>query len=309
MASKVNVPLPERALNIVRSSKDELMKILLSKYNCDATISGVSFEGAAAAAASRPRVRPEKRFEMTLDSGVVVSVWRADLAHFAADAVVNAANENLLHIGGLALALSRAGGPRIDRDSREHVSRHGTVDTGSAVMMDAGSLPCRKIIHAVGPRLSTNYSKRELGEAVHLLDQTVCSVIDLAERNHLRTVAIPAISSGIFHFPLFSCAATIVGALRRARHLKEILLVNIDEPTVRAMELACKDTLDKFPHTRGAVSSRIKANGEIASGVDFGNVRVTIKRGFIEDEQVRTSTCTPCFASHLWAAQLLRPCS
>lgn len=306
MASKVNVPLPEHALNIVRRSKDDLMKILLSKYNCDVTISGVSFEGAAA---SRPRVRPEKRFEMTLGSGVVVSVWRADLAHFSADAVVNAANENLLHIGGLALALSRAGGPRIDRDSREHVTRHGTVDTGSAVMMDAGSLPYKKIIHAVGPRLSTNYSRRELGNAEHLLDQTVRSVIDLVEKNNLRTVAIPAISSGIFHFPLLSCAKTIVGALRHARHLKEILLVNIDEPTVTAMEGACQEELDKFRHTRGAVSSRIKANTERASAVDFGNVRVTIKRGYIEDEQVRTSTCTPYFPSHLWDAQLLCSCS
>lgn len=286
MATKVNVPLNERSLDVVRRSKDDLTKILLSKYNCDVSISGVDFDdGAAASQPSRPSVGPERRFEVTLKSGVVVSVWKGDLAHFAADVVVNSANENLLHIGGLALALSKAGGPRIDRDSRDYVRNHGAVHTGSAVIMDAGALPCRKIIHAVGPRLHNHYSQTELSTAERLLDQTVCSIIDLVEKDGLHTVAIPAISSGIFNFPLPSCAKTIVRALNHARFVKEILLVNIDEPTVRAMERACKEELDKDQHTWGA-PSRMKANAKITTGSGhFGNVRVTVKRGYIEDQQ------------------------
>lgn len=301
MASKVNVP--RSSLEIVRRSKDDLTNILLSKYNCDVTISGVDFDDDGAAA-SRPSVRPpERRFETTLHSGVAVSVWRADLTNFPADVVVNAANENLLHIGGLALALSKAGGARIDRDSRDHVRTYGAVHTGTAVMMNAGSLlPCKKIIHAVGPRVRNKYSQTELPNAERLLERTVCSIIDLVEKDGLRTVAIPAISSGIFNFPLRNCAETIVRALSHARGLKEILLVNIDEPTVREMERACKE-LDL--HTRGA-SSRMKANTVIpTSRAHFGNVRVTVKKGPIEDEQVRTCTLTP---HHLSDAQLHSSC-
>lgn len=293
MVSKVDIPIISYSLNIVRRSKTNLVKILLSKYNCNVTISDDDSEDCVAA--SRPSwssVVPEKRFEMTLDSGVVVSVWKADLTHFPVDAVVNAANEHLMHIGGLAAALSRAGGPRIQRDSKDYVRVHGPVCTGGAVMMDAGSLPCKKIIHAVGPRLSGNCFPGELKLAERLLSQTICSVIDLVEKNGLRKVAIPAISSGIFNFPLRECAETIVSALGYARNLKEIQLVNNDEPTVRAMELACKEELKKYQHTRGA-SSSIPANAKKTSGsAHFGNVHVTLKRGFIEDEEVRTSTFT-----------------
>lgn len=299
MASKVTVT--RSSLEIVRRSKEDLTNILLSKYNCDVTFPGVDFDDGAAA--SRPSVRPERRFETTLYSGVVVSVWRADLTNFPADVVVNAANENLLHIGGLALALSKAGGARIERDSRDHVRTYGSVHTGTAVMMNAGSLlPCKKIIHAVGPRVHNKYSLTELSSAERLLEQTVCSIIDLVEKDGLRTVAIPAISSGIFNFPLRNCAETIVRALSYARGLKEIQLVNIDEPTVREMERACKE-LDL--HTRGA-SSRMKANTKITtSSGHFGNVRVTVKKGPIEDEQVRTGTFTP---HHLSDAQLHSSC-
>lgn len=292
MVSKVDVPLSKHLLNIMKRSKADLTKILLSKYNCDVTISGDD-------------KMTEKRFEMTLDSGVVVSVWKADLTNFPVDVVVNAANENLKHIGGLAYVLSKAGGPRIQQDSEDYVRTHGSVVTGSAVMMDAGSLPCKKIIHAVGPRLSGHFSQSDLNIAKQLLGQTVVSIIDLVEKNGLRTVAIPAISSGIFNFPLHECAETIVRSLSYARHVKEIQLVNNDEPTVRAMELACRGELEKYQHTRGA-SSRFKANTKKTSGsVQFGNVHVMVKRGFIEDEQVRTSTFASSRLFHVQEVELV----
>lgn len=287
------MPLSKESLNIVRRSKAELTKVLLSKYNCDVSVSNGDLEDERVASLqSWSGVVDEKRFEMTLRSGVKVSVWKADLTSFPVHAVVNAANENLRHVGGLAYALAQAGGPLIQQDSSEHVRARGPVATGCAVMMDAHRLPCRKIIHAVGPRLSRYFSPKDLDTAERLLSQAVCSVLDLVENEGLHTVAIPAISSGIFNFPLAKCAETIVRALSCARFLKEIHLVNNDEPTVRAMELACKEQLEKYQHTRAA-SSGIKANGKKrTSSATFRNVRVTLKRGLIEDEQVRTSTFT-----------------
>lgn len=296
MDSHVDMPLNKPAHNIVRRCNADLKKILLSKYNCHATISDDD-------------KMTEKRFEMTLDSGVVVSVWKADLTNFPADVVVNAANENLMHIGGLALALSKAGGPRIQRDSEDYVRRRGPVKTGDAVIMNAGSLPCKKIIHAVGPRLSRNISQSDFNVAQHLLSRTICSVISLAEDNGLRTVAIPAISSGIFNFPLRECAETIVRALSCARRLKEIQLVNNDEQTVTAMELACKGKLQNYQLTREA-SSSFKANAKKGtSSGHIGNVHVTIKWGSIEDEQVENSTFTSSRFFHIQKFQFLSVCS
>lgn len=285
MVSKVDIPLSGPSLNIVRRGQANLTKIILSKYHCGVTISGVDLEDAARPPwLSRSYVVPEKRYEVTLDSGVVVSVWKADLAKFPVDAVVNAANEHLEHIGGLAYALSQAGGPCIQQDSKAYVRAHGPVDTGNAVIMDAGLLPCKKIIHAVGPRLSRRVSDSDLNIAEHLLSQTVCSVIHLVEMYGLHTVAIPAISSGIFNFPLQECAETIVRSLRYARSLKEIQLVNNDEITVRAMELACQKEFEKYQYTRGASSRSTK---KTTSSDHFGNAHVTVKSGLIECEQVR----------------------
>lgn len=293
MVGKVDVPLKEDLFNIMKRRRTELAKILLSKYNCNVTFSCGDLEGGGGGAvASSPRSVEEKRFEVTLESGVKVSVWKADLTSFHADAVVNAANERLQHIGGLAGALATAGGRLIQLDSSDHVRRHGLVATGSAVMMDGHLLPCEKIIHAVGPRLTRNFSQKDLDVAARLLSKTVSHVIDLVAASGLHSVAIPAISSGIFNFPLDKCAETIVRALQHARYPKDIRLVNNDELTVKAMKSACEKELDRHQHTRGA-SSPIKPSGERRTGsAYFGNVNVTLKRGLIEDEQVRTSTFT-----------------
>lgn len=302
MDCKLDLPLHGPALNIVRQSQSDLKKILQSKFGCDANIAGIEFEGAAGVAQPHwSGLVSEKRFEVTLDSGILVSVWKANLTDFPADAVVNAANENLRHIGGLALALSKAGGPSIQKDSDEYIKRYDILKTGNAVIMDAGSLPCKKIIHAVGPRLSRYASKTDILKAESLLSKVISKILDIAEESHLQTVAIPAISSGLFNYPLPECADTIVKTVKEYRgspghYLKEIQLVNNDNPTVREMERACRQILTTYQGpTRGANSGanqgrKFKANTKTSTSiVHFGNVCVTIKKGRIENEQVRIS--------------------
>lgn len=302
MDSKLDLPLHGPSLNIVKQSKSDLKKILRSKFGCDATIAGFEFEGDAGVAQPNwSGAASEKRFEITLDSGVRVSVWKADLTNFPADAVVNAANENLKHIGGLAYALSKAGGPSIQKDSDDYIKKYDILKTGNATIMDSGSLPCKKIIHAVGPRLSRFASKNEFSRAETLLSQVICKILNIAAENHLQTVAIPAISSGLFNYPLPDCAKTIVKTVKDYRgnpghFLKEIQLVNNDEPTVREMERACRQILATYQGpTRGAKSGanqgrKFKANTKTPTSiVQFGNVCVTIKMGHIENEQVRIS--------------------
>ncbi|XP_076603200.1 protein mono-ADP-ribosyltransferase PARP9 isoform X2 [Chaetodon auriga] len=295
MFSKMDIPLHGPSVNIVRRCGPALSDILQCKYGCVATISGVDFEGdPSCAQQKRPPVTPEKRFAVTLAAGVRVSVWKADLTNFRVDAVVNAANEHLQHYGGLALALSFAGGPQIQKESEDYIKKYGVLKTGQAVVLDAGSLPCSKIIHAVGPELSKHPSKADVTSAEKLLKQAISSILDKVKEHHLKTVAIPAISSGLFNYPLPQCAATIVTAVKRYYEYssgprpEEILLVNNDEPTVREMERACHHILGRhssMTYSQAAASRRGGDGKTSTSTVQMGNVRLTLKTGCIEEQQ------------------------
>ncbi|XP_067113157.1 protein mono-ADP-ribosyltransferase PARP14-like isoform X1 [Osmerus mordax] len=176
--------------------------------------------------------------EVRTASGVLVSVTMADICKFRADAVVNAANEDLKHIGGLALALLRASGPQLQKLSDDHISKYGQLSPGDAVVTDAGNLPCKHVIHAVGPR----FTDSDRFTAVCRLKKAVTQSLSAAERMGCSSVAVPAVSSGIFGFPLDICSDTIAKAVREfcdternKGSLAEIHLVDNDAKRVTAM--------------------------------------------------------------------------
>lgn len=83
-----------------------------------------------------------------------------DLTRLGTDVVVNAANEHLAHGGGVAAALSRAGGPAVQAESDRWVAEHGPVGPGRAAVTTAGALPARWIVHVVGPRFRADRTTR-----------------------------------------------------------------------------------------------------------------------------------------------------
>jgi len=119
-------------------------------------------------------------------------------------AIVNAANTRLAHGGGVAGAISRKGGPEIQRESLSVAP----VNTGSAAITTAGRLPCGCVIHAVGPVWGGGRS----GEP-GLLASAVRSALELAHQEGLTSISFPAISAGIFGFPAPFAVQTIVGAV------------------------------------------------------------------------------------------------
>uniref|UniRef100_A0A8C5JWR6 Macro domain-containing protein n=1 Tax=Junco hyemalis TaxID=40217 RepID=A0A8C5JWR6_JUNHY len=135
----------------------------------------------------------------------VIALYKADLCTHPVDVVVNASNEDLKHIGGLAEALSRAAGPALQEECDELVRRLGNLQPGDAVMTHAGKLPCKNVIHAVGPRWSSD--RPEI--CVNLLRKTVKRCLQLAEMHKHRSIALPAISGGIFGFPMELCTYSI----------------------------------------------------------------------------------------------------
>lgn len=174
-------------------------------------------------------------------SGVLVSVSKADICRFSVDAVVNAANEDLQHIGGLALALLKAAGPALQKISNDYIARNGKLRPGDAILTGACNLPCKHVVHAVGPRFS-DYDKKT---SVSRLKLAVQESLRQAEKVNCSTIALPAISSGVFGFPVDLCADTIAQAVREycdspgsLRSLTEIHLVDNNDKTVRVLATA-----------------------------------------------------------------------
>ncbi|XP_049641495.1 protein mono-ADP-ribosyltransferase PARP9 [Suncus etruscus] len=201
-------------------------------------------------------------FRKMLIPGLELSVWNDDLTRHAVDVVVNAANEDLLHCGGLAGALVKAGGYEIQRESNLYISHHGKLPVGEIAVTEAYQLPCKYIIHAVGPLW--NVAKRE--ECIHLLEVVIKNILNyVTNLPNIKTVAIPAISSGIFAFPLVLCTKTIVETIssyfqdkRPIGNLKEIHLVSNEDPTVYAFQSVSELILKENKLESGAFAKEIE---------------------------------------------------
>jgi O-acetyl-ADP-ribose deacetylase len=160
-------------------------------------------------------------------AGEVVVVV-GDLTMQDVDAVVNAANEHLQHGGGVAAALARGGGRSVQQESSAYVAAHGPLEPGQAAVTTAGKLPATHIIHVVGPRYRRGQDNRRL------LEQAVVAALDAAEELGLHSVALPAISAGIFGYPADEAGRVIADTARRwltevERGVTEVRLVGFDE--------------------------------------------------------------------------------
>ncbi|AEH51918.1 macro domain-containing protein [Pseudothermotoga thermarum] len=159
-----------------------------------------------------------------------VTIVQDDITKQETDAIVNAANSHLKHGGGVAAAIVRAGGEEIQKESDEWVKRHGPVPTSSVAVTGAGKLKAKYVIHTVGPVWGEGNEHEKLYKAVK-------NVLSKAQELGLKTISIPAISSGIFGFPKDECAKVFLKAIKDflsenpKTTLEEIRLCNIDKET------------------------------------------------------------------------------
>lgn len=154
-----------------------------------------------------------------------VVVATGDITTLAVDAIVNAANSSLLGGGGVDGAIHRAGGPVILRACREiRRTRYPQgLPAGEAVMTTAGDLPAQSVIHTVGPIWGNDQP-----EAV-LLASCYRKSLSLADAAGLRSIAFPAISTGVYGYPKSEAAEVVSNAiaasLPQMRSLEKVLLV------------------------------------------------------------------------------------
>lgn len=152
-----------------------------------------------------------------------LQIIRGDITKEKVDAIVNAANSYLAHGGGVAAAIVRAGGTEIQEESNRLVRDKGPVPTGKAVITGAGRLPAKHVIHAVGPIWRGGNEDED-----KLLSEAVISSLELADDKGLSSIALPAISLGIFGFPKERGARIILGTiLEKMRGLKNLKLVRV----------------------------------------------------------------------------------
>lgn len=125
----------------------------------------------------------------------VLELIDGDITEMQTDAIVNAANAQLVLGGGVAGAIRRKGGPTI----QEECNKKGPTFVGGAVITTGGNLKAKYVIHAVGPRMGEGNEDEKLRNAT-------LNSLKLADENNLKSISFPAISAGIFGFPIARCA-------------------------------------------------------------------------------------------------------
>jgi O-acetyl-ADP-ribose deacetylase (regulator of RNase III) len=146
----------------------------------------------------------------------VLELVEGDITEMDTDAIVNAANAQLILGGGVAGAIKSKGGPAIQAEC----NRIGGTVVGGAVITTGGRLRARHVIHAVGPRMGEGDEDQKLQNATR-------NALKVADEKHLKSVAFPAISTGIFGFPIHRCAEimleTTIDYLRGATDLDRVV--------------------------------------------------------------------------------------
>nr|XP_022339296.1 uncharacterized protein LOC111134504 isoform X2 [Crassostrea virginica] len=182
---------------------------------------------------------PSGTLELKTAEGLLIKVYTGSITKLNVDCIVNAANENLMHGGGVAAAISEAAGYKFDKESAQYIEDNGPVPVGSCCVTSAGKLPYKCVIHTVGPRWS---DYRDSNVCLELLKKSVEVSFKSADVEGMNSVAIPAISSGIFGVPKDKCveqyykAAMSFCSTYPCKSLREIHFVDRDESMVRAIK-------------------------------------------------------------------------
>lgn len=171
---------------------------------------------------------------------MAIEVVTGDITVLEVDAIVNAANESLAHGGGVAAAIARAGAPVVDDESRAWVAEHGPLGPGEAAHTGAGAMPPCWVIHVVGPRYRAGQDNPAL------LAQAITAALERAAELEARSIALPAVSAGIFGYPRHAATAVIARTVHEwleahPGSLDRVVLVGFDDATASDFSRAVSD--------------------------------------------------------------------
>lgn len=170
--------------------------------------------------------------ERTLSTGQILQIVQGDITAEEVDAIVNAANEHLSHGGGVAWAIVKRGGDIIQKESDDWILKNGLVSHAHPAWTSGGRLPAKYVIHAVGPIWGDGDEDNKLADAIR-------GSLEVADELRCSSIALPAISTGIFGFPKERAAGIIFKSIKeyfagKDSTLKTIRLTLFDDATVSA---------------------------------------------------------------------------
>jgi len=189
----------------------------------------------------------------TTKEGKVITLVHGNITEFQVDVIVNAANVDLKHVGGVAFAIASKGGPIIQEESNRYIRREGKLSDGDAIMTTkVGKLPCKRLVHAVGPKWNGGLYNEEA-----FLKRACLESLKLA--SNFKNISFPAISSGVYGFPISKCAACMIKAFveysngNALSSLHEIIIVVRDHSPVGAFSHEMNQSLNNFHNTTASV--------------------------------------------------------
>jgi len=170
----------------------------------------------------------DKSMQVNIENRVLQLV-EGDITEMQTDAIVNAANAQLTLGGGVAGAIRRKGGPEIQKECNKI---NGTF-VGGAVITTGGNLKAKYVIHAVGPRMGEGNEDQKLKNAT-------LNSLKVADENNLKSISFPAISTGIFGFPIQRCAEimlkTTIDYLKGQTGLEEVVFCLFGQDSYKVFE-------------------------------------------------------------------------
>ncbi|XP_061194415.1 protein mono-ADP-ribosyltransferase PARP14-like isoform X2 [Saccostrea echinata] len=230
-------------------------------------------------------------------AGVSIKVHSGDLTALPVDVIVNAANPDLIHHGGLAGVIAKKGGNEIQEECSEYVRRNGKLKEGDTFCSRAGQLSCKMIVHACGPTWKGGMNQ----ENGHLTN-CVESALEETENMSHRSIAIPALCTGIFGYPIDKATSVIVKAVKshlkdkKGSSIKEVILCDVKPETVKcfteALKQEYKGKVTVFKNTDESGSPRslqTEAQGQTpAQNTEFtaGHISVKLIKGQIAKSKV-----------------------
>jgi O-acetyl-ADP-ribose deacetylase (regulator of RNase III) len=165
-----------------------------------------------------------------------VHIEQGDLTGYAVDAIVNAANNELILGGGLAGAIRRRGGPSVQAEC----NRHGPVEVGQAALTRGGKLPAKYVIHQASMALGARTTAKSLRDSTR-------AVLEIAEKTpDIHTLAFPAVGTGIASFDRTECAKIMLEEMQKhlaaGSKLTDVSFVLFDEPTCEIFRKVHEET-------------------------------------------------------------------
>lgn len=160
-----------------------------------------------------------------------IELKKGDITQITVDVIVNAANTSLLGGSGVDGAIHKAAGIAFLEDYQKIRNRQGKCNIGEAVITTAGNLPAKKVIHTVGPV----YNDGKLNEK-ELLKNCYENSMQLAADNHLKSIAFPNISTGIYKYPKKEAAIIAINSVKENPVVEKVIFVCFDDENYRIYE-------------------------------------------------------------------------